>query len=146
MHIRRLFIFAVAMLMLATAPVFLSGAKKESGKASSLSGKRATPASPKPQAAASNGVLRIWIHGEDIYPDSVRMNPGTVMLVAENQISSDFTLVLEQVAPGQAPQLTSTLSAAQHVNRVNQTLTLSNGQYIFYEQSRPEVKGKLIVE
>ena len=157
MHIRRLLIFAVAVLIFATATLFMSsakksgakksGAKKESGKASTHAGKRATRAAPKPQAvAARNGVLRIWLHGDDIYPDLARMNPGTVMLVAENQTSSDFTLVVEQVGPGQTPELTSTLSAARHISRVNRTLTLTSGQYVFYEQSRPEVKGKLIVE
>ena len=140
MRIRELLMVVVAVLIFATATLFTSGAKVEGGKASLIR------ASARPQASASNGVLRVWIHGEEIYPDHARINPGTVMLVAENQTSSDITLVVERVEPGLAPRLASTVSAAGHVSRASRTLTLASGQYVFYEQSRPEIRGKLIVE
>jgi uncharacterized membrane protein len=146
MLIRRLLLITVAVLMTATATTFMSGAKKSSGKASAVRSKGAAAAAPNPQATASKRLLRIFVHGPDIYPDVVQVPPGTVLLEAENQIAADITLVLQQVVEGQAPQLIATISAAQHENRARQTLTLSAGEYVFYEQSRPEVRGKLIVE
>jgi hypothetical protein len=136
MLIRRLFFTGVTLLLLATASTFMSGAKNGGLKGSPLN----------QQGIVSKPLLRIWVHGNDIYPDLVRVNPGTFRLQAENQAAYDISLILEQVADGQAPQHITTISVAQPANRANQILTLSGGEYVFYEQARPEVKGRLIVE
>jgi hypothetical protein len=136
----------IVNLMMATATAFMSDAGSAGGKAPTARSKGATVDAGSPKSVASKQLLRVWVHGDDIYPDVVQVNHGTVLIQAENQVSADITLVVEQIVEGLAPQQITTISAAQHASCAKQTLTLSPGQYVFYEQSRPGVIGKMVVE
>jgi hypothetical protein len=91
-------------------------------------------------------VVTIWVHGEDIYPGVVRARPGRVRLRAENETQSDIVLIVERVTTGQARQEAARVHASRNIKRKDQELHLGAGEYIFYEESRPEITGTLIVE
>lgn len=90
--------------------------------------------------------VRVWVHADDISSDVARVRPGRVILVAENLTHCDIDLVLEQVIAGQSGQVMAIVAASALEQRAYREMQLSAGEYIFYEQSNPGVKGKLFVE
>ncbi len=90
--------------------------------------------------------IRVWLHGDSLYPDLILARPGKIFLRAENQTQSDVTLVLERVVAGQAPQELSRVSTLRKGKRAGQEMALSEGEYIFYEESNPKLQGRLIIE
>jgi hypothetical protein len=91
-------------------------------------------------------LVRVFVHGNDLYPGFVVVRPGRVLLVAENETQTDISLVLEKRNPGQAPELLSRLPARQRDKRSRQQLTLGAGEYVFYPESNPVLRGRLIVD
>ncbi len=90
--------------------------------------------------------IRVWLHGDSLYPDLILARPGKIFLRAENQTQSDVTLVLERVVAGEAPQELTRVSTLRKGKRASQEMTLSEGEYIFYEESNPKLQGRLIIE
>lgn len=90
-------------------------------------------------------LIRIWMHGDAIYPPIARARPGKILLRAENQTQSDVALILERVLPGDARQNTARVSTVSKALRANLVLTLVPGEYEFYDEAFPEARGKLIV-
>lgn len=114
-------------------------------------------ASPKDLAVANPGQgqavpavftsrIRIWIHGDDIRPKVIRTWPGAVLLTTENLTDGNTSLVVERVLPGQAFGLTARLPTRAGTKRTKQELILAVGEYVFYEESRPLITGRLFVE
>jgi hypothetical protein len=123
-------------------------ANRAGGVAGNIAGTtHAQPAAAiqSPSESGRGQLVRIWIHGEDIYPSIVRVRPGRVLLVAENETQSDVDVVLERVLPDHARQNVARVSCAQKAKRADGEVTLGAGEYVFYEQTQPEVKGTLIV-
>ena len=90
--------------------------------------------------------IRIWIHGDDIRPKVIRTWPGAVLLTTENLTDGETSLMVERVLPGQAGGLTARVLTHAGVKRTKQELILAVGEYVFYEESRPHIRGRLIVE
>jgi hypothetical protein len=134
--------------LLASGAVFVFAAAAVSGGRSSPGGTSAPS-----HAVASQGqpgdrakLVRVFVHEFDLYPSVVRTTPGKVLLRAENEKRSDIALVVERLVPGQSSQRTARIHAARHIRRAHQELTLGVGEYVFFEESRPELRGMLIVE
>lgn len=132
-----------------------SGAVLVFAAAATVSGGRSSPGgtSAPSHEAASQGqpgdrakLIRVFVHEFDLYPSVVRTTPGKVLLRAENEKRSDIALVVERLVPGQSSQRTARIQAARHIRRTHQELTLGVGEYVFFEESRPELRGTLIVE
>ena len=90
--------------------------------------------------------IRVFIHPEDIYPGSVVVKPGKIDLVIENETQAEVSLVVERVNPGQSRQSVTALRTVNRLKRNRQELTLGAGVYAFYEESRPQQQGKIIVD
>lgn len=91
-------------------------------------------------------LVRVFVHPDDIYPSIVRVRPGNLLLRAENETQTDVSLILERVVPGQARQRVTRVSTSGRAKRTDNRLNLGVGEYVFFEESRPEVQGRLIVE
>ena len=91
-------------------------------------------------------LVRVFIHNDDIYPSVVRARPGKILLKAENQTLGDVALIVERKQPGQAPAREARLATQNQARRHQQDLTLGVGEYEFYTEARPEIRGLLIVE
>lgn len=88
--------------------------------------------------------VRIWIHGDSIRPRMMRTSPGLVVLRVENGTRSDISLVLERVRPGEALQVARVTTRNQG-KRARHELTLGVGEYVYYDEARPRIRGTLIV-
>ena len=106
----------------------------------------ATATAPQGLSAKYPQLIRIWMHGDMIYPPVVRARPGRILLRAENQTQTDVALVLERLLPGAARQRTARVNTTSKALRAEQLLTVGAGEYEFYDEAFPEAKGKLIVE
>lgn len=91
-------------------------------------------------------LLRVFVHEFDLYPDLIRIKPGKVLIRAENEKRANIALVVERIGPDQSRQQTARVSAARHLRRADQEITLGVGEYVFYEESEPALKGTIIVE
>ena len=105
-----------------------------------------TATAPQGLSAKYPQLIRVWMHGDMIYPTVVHARPGRVLLRAENQTQTDVALVLERVLPGAARQRTARVNTVSKALRAEQLLTVGVGEYEFYDEAFPEAKGKLIVE
>lgn len=91
-------------------------------------------------------MIRVWVHPDDIYPDVVRARAGEALLMAENERTTDISLVVERVILGHSNQAVASISASNIAKRAGTVLNLSEGQYIFYEQTRPDLTGTIVVD
>ncbi len=91
-------------------------------------------------------LIRIWMHGEAIYPPIIRAKPGKILLRAENRTQTDVALVLDRLLPGAARQRAARVSTVSRAQRADLVLALGVGEYEYYDEGFPEAKGKLIVE
>ena len=90
--------------------------------------------------------IRVWIHGDDIRPNVIHARPGWVQLTAQNETAIDASLVVERVLPGQPNSLVGRIPTLVGNKRATQELVLGVGQYVFYEELRPNIRGTLLVE
>jgi hypothetical protein len=80
-----------------------------------------------------------------VRPAVIRAEPGPVTLHAENETGGDVVLVLERVNPGRGGERAARVVTSREGKRSRQELELGAGEYVFYEESRPELTGRLIV-
>ena len=104
-----------------------------------------TATAPQNLSAKSPQLIRIWMHGDAIYPPVIRARVGKILLRAENRTQSDVALVLERVLPGAASQRTARVGTVSKALRADMVLTLGAGEYEFYDEGFPDAKGKLVV-
>ena len=142
-------------LLVTLAVTLLALTAAVSKRASSAEGKRAAPTA---EASKSSGgkksaaqgqrevksSVRVFIHPDDIYPAVVAVPPGKVIISAENNTLKDIALVVERLS--NRGQGVARVTAARRDKRNRQEFTLGTGEYIFYEESRPNRYGKLIVD
>lgn len=88
--------------------------------------------------------IQVWVHGDDVRPTVIHASSGPVLLTSENETRADVTLVVERVMPGIVDVLTS-MPTVKGKKRATQELTLIPGEYVFYEERQPAVRGKIIV-
>ena len=118
-------------------------------EAASRGGARpANPTTPAqtPGLVEQRQVIRVFVHGDDIYPDVAWAKAGKIAIRAENEMLKDVALVVERFIPGKAPLGVARVGTQSRGKRAEQELTLEAGEYAYYEESRPEIHGKLIVE
>lgn len=112
-------------------------------------GESATRMSPTAQGQGRvehRQLVRVFVHGDDIYPRSILIRPGKLLVVAENETQSDISLVVEKLNPGRAPDAVARVKTPHLGKRNRQELTLGAGEYEFYEESQPHLRGKIIVD
>ena len=126
-----LFSLAAALLMRQ------SSASVMAGKAGAAGRQASTDFTP---------MLRIFVHNEDIYPAAMKVKAGPVRVRVERQTLSDAVLVLDRISPGQANVRLLSVRAEQTARRAEQRIELEPGDYIYYDEARPEVVGHLLVE
>jgi hypothetical protein len=90
--------------------------------------------------------IRVWIQGNDIRPSVIHTRPGPLRLSVENASGADVSLVIEKVLPGRASLRAASMRTLSRTKRATQEIELGVGEYIFYEESRPDITGRLIVE
>jgi hypothetical protein len=157
MNIKKVSARAAMLLVVASAVGATVAVPRKAARAAGdlpmLANRLATPAktvaaaSVQGQASAERRQLvRVFVHADDIYPDEITVGPGKILIVAENETQSDISLIVEKVNPGHAPEGAAKLDARQFDRRNKQELTLGVGEYVFYAESNPAVKGKLIVD
>ena len=148
-RLRTLVIGLAAIGLLITTVAFRRADVRSSAveKLSASAGVARSASSTQSQPAVERRQLvRVFVHSDDIYPSLVAVEPGKILLVAENETHSDISLVVEKSSAGQSRQRVTKLAAAERNKRNRQELTLGVGEYVFYEESNPTVVGKLIVE
>lgn len=89
--------------------------------------------------------IRIWIHGDEVRPKTVHAWPGPALVMVENETPASVSLQIDRVLPNRT-QLLGTVNIPGLTKRLRQEVTLGVGEYVFYEASRPTVRGRLIVE
>jgi hypothetical protein len=131
------------VLLLTTAAVVISRADRQSVVAAVS----ATGLDARASAEDKNlQLVRVWVHGEDIYPQVVHVRPGRVFLRLENETQSDVALIVERVEAGRPPQNLTRLNTTRKAKRADQEIRLGAGEYVFYEETQPDFKGRIFVE
>jgi hypothetical protein len=95
---------------------------------------------------ADKPMIRIFVHNEDIYPDIIRARPGVLRIRAENETLSDVSLVIERSESGKPGQRFGNVKTTRQGKRAEQEVGLGVGEYVYYDEARPDVRGRLIVE
>ena len=108
------------------------------------------PMQPSALSAGRSGegpvpLMRIFVHQEDIYPNQLRVKGGPVRLCAENETLGNVSLALDVLING-VPQRVALVQTVNTGKRAEQQVYLSKGDYAYYDESRPEIRGQLIVD
>lgn len=139
-----------ALIALAAIVVGTAGLARVSSRASDTVNAWSVPNHTSPAqgqlAPEARQLVRVFVHGDDIYPSGVRTGPGKLLLWVENETQSDVSLVVERLVPGQNAQAIANIKAEGLGKRASHEVTVGVGEFVFYEQSRPDVQGRLIVE
>lgn len=89
--------------------------------------------------------IRIWVHGDDVRPKVIHAAPGKALVTVENETSADVSMQLERVLPNRTQPIGG-VNLPGRSKRSQGEVTLVPGEYVFYEASRPTIRGRLIVE
>jgi len=90
--------------------------------------------------------VRVWVHGDRVSPDLIYARPGRILLEAENQTLGDISLKFDRKVAGGNPQAQGVVRTDRRGKRASLEVTLGAGEYVFYDETRPGIKGKLIVD
>ncbi|SRR5216683_1577645 len=89
--------------------------------------------------------IRIWVHGDDVRPKVIHAAPGKALVTIENETTADVSMQVERVLPN-GTQLIDRVNLPGRSKRLQREIMLVPGEYVFYEASRPTIRGRLIVE
>jgi hypothetical protein len=142
----RILILATAILLPAAAVTILFNGSSASSNPLPTTARQVQQVQEAQTENAYRGRVRIFLHGDEIYPDTLRLQPGRILLSAENETQSDISLIIERVIPGQGREVVANVRTVRQAKRNEQELLLGVGEYTYYEESQPEIKGTLIVE
>lgn len=107
---------------------------------------QAQPAADQPTLLYKQAV-RVWVHADGVRPRVVHAAPGLVVLRVENETGADATLVVERVvAAHQARIGAARLVTPWLGKRAHAEVAIGAGEYVYYEESRPQLTGRLVVE
>ncbi len=132
-------LIATFLLLISAYTVVLRA--KAIGNREPNGGARAQQGPPSPPQTTPL-LVRVFVHEDDVYPDLIHTRPGLVRLRVENETAGDVVLALD---PGGGQQFTAQVVTTGQAKRADGIVLLSEGEYIYFEASRPEVTGKLIV-
>ncbi|MDQ3802539.1 MAG: hypothetical protein M3416_01595 [Acidobacteriota bacterium] len=127
-----------------------------SGWLSSSVGSRAVPAGGTPAMTTATSAqslsapvyrrsLRVWVHGDDIRPALIEAEPGPVVVRALNETGADISLVVERVSEGRPAERAARVAVTPRDKQGRQEIVLAAGEYVYYEESRPDIRGRLVV-
>lgn len=139
----RILLVGTVIVIPLTASLLVRETGSASAYLSSTSGVSAAQSAPE---AEYKQMVRVWVHNDGIYPSVVYASPGKIVLRAENETRSDVSLIVERVLPGQANAQLTRLATQNQAKRAYEERALGAGEYVFYDEARPEYKGTLIVE
>ena len=91
-------------------------------------------------------MVRLFVHGDTIYPDVIRVRPGKVFIRAENATLEDISVVVERVQPGQGRRVEARVKTVSRARRADQEITVGTGEYELFEETQPAYRCKMIVE
>lgn len=111
-----------------------------------ISNKEPSPRQQSQESALARQLVRVWVHASDLYPSVVRVRPGKILIVAENETQGDVSLAVERVLAGGARASLTSLRTSERGKRVNREVTIDVGEYVFYSESNPALQGRLIAE
>jgi hypothetical protein len=100
------------------------------------------PAQPPP----FRQLVRVFVHGDSVRPEIIRIRPGKLWLRVENETHGDVSLAIERLDPGNPNILYGKVQTANNGERGQLEFELGVGEYVFYDESRPAIKGTLIVQ
>ncbi|GEM_PF-2527793 len=89
--------------------------------------------------------ISIWVHRDDVRPKVIHAWPGKAQINVENQTQSDVSLQVERVLPNRT-QTIGAVNLSARLKRLRQEVTLVPGDYIFYEASRSDIRGRIVVK
>lgn len=110
-----------------------------------------SPAGPAATAARGQSgpvykpTLRVWVHVDSVRPALLQAAPGTVVVRAVNETESDVSLVVERVAEGPPAERVARVTVTPQDKDRRQEVVLTAGEYVYYEESRPDIQGRLVV-
>jgi hypothetical protein len=135
---KRMFYPGVAVIVLTITAIVFTSARHDNAAV--------LTESPAQQHAAPEFKqhLRVFVHKDDIRPAVLRAWPGKAVVSVENESQADVSLQIERVLPS-GNQSVSGVSLPAQAKRLPQEVTLGVGEYVFYETSRPTIRGRLIV-
>lgn len=107
---------------------------------------KAKESAAAPQRVQFRQSIRVWVHGDRVSPDLIYARPGKILLQAENETGGDISLKLDRQVAGRTPEEQGVVRTARRGKRSSLEMTLGAGEYVFYDETRPEIKGKLIVD
>jgi len=140
---KRIFWPSLAMMVLALATiVFVSArarivASTKANAEGTATGQRVAPEFTQR--------IRIWVHRDDVRPRVIHAWPGKAQINIENETQRDVSFQVERVLPNRT-QTIGTVNLLARLKRLHQEVTLVPGDYIFYEASRPDIRGRIVVE
>lgn len=90
--------------------------------------------------------LRVWVHPDGVRPTRIRTLPGRVVLRVRNETVVDAVLVVDQVSSGQGllPVVRVAMTGLDR-RGLQSEVVLAAGEYVYYNESRPQFKGRLSV-
>ncbi len=130
---KRVFWPSVVLVVLAVAAICFAAARNRSASAA----QRSVPEFKQR--------IRIWIHGDDVRPKVIHAAPGKALVTVENETAADVSIQIERVLLNRT-QLIDGVNLPGRSKRLQREVTLVPGEYVFYDASRPTIRGRLIVE
>lgn len=144
-HLRRLLSAEVCLALVAVTATTVHTANVVAHSAGA-SQEHAQLASSQ-QTLVYRQTVRIWVHPDGVRPAVVHAAPGPLSIQAENETGADVALVIERASEGQtAAHRVGRVAASRRGRRARQEMELGAGEYVFYEESRPQFTGTLIIE
>lgn len=110
----------------------------------------ATQTDAQPEAV-HKPTVRVWVHSDGVRPRVLHASPGPAVLRVENETRSTVALRLDRVPPGQVGregrrEMAARVALEAQRKRGRRYLVLLPGEYVFYDEARPQLTGTLIVE
>jgi hypothetical protein len=91
-------------------------------------------------------LARVFAHVDGVRPEIIRVRPGRLLLQVENETQGDVSLAIERLNTGAPNTRLGKVQTSDNGKRAQLEFGLGAGEYIFYDESRPEFTGKLIVQ
>lgn len=106
----------------------------------------ASPAAQDQSAPVYRPTLRVWVHVDSVRPALLQAEPGPVVMRAVNETESEVSLVVERVSEDQPAVRVARIAVTPDEKDRRQELVLEAGEYVYYEEARPEIQGRLVIE
>jgi hypothetical protein len=147
---------ALAVSALLVAAAWAVGAQDVTGAPpveapQSASPAQAQPAASLPGAAVYRQSVRVWVRSNGVGPRIAHATAGPAVIRVENGTGLPLTLKVERVLVGQGGheltrELVARVELGADARRDRRDAVLVPGEYVFYDEARPQFTGRLVVE